>query len=99
MWWWRKVRRANISQDLRDELERIGETVIIGGLVLAPDMPSSFLHTFVTQHREGALAWLTERRDIETRHEDRVETVEWAILVFVIFGVLIDVLLLIHERT
>jgi hypothetical protein len=28
MWWWRKVRRADISQEDRDRFERYGETVV-----------------------------------------------------------------------
>jgi hypothetical protein len=41
--------------------------------------------------RPEVLAWLQERRDIATRHEDRLETVEWAILIFVTVGVILDV--------
>jgi hypothetical protein len=42
MWWWRKVRRADISQALRDELEMFGETVIAGAVTMTynePDHP------------------------------------------------------------
>ena|SRR2546425_11159030 len=93
MWWWRKVRRANISQGLRDELERWGEPVVVGALVLAPDMPSSPLHSLVTEHRNDTLAWLTERRDLTERREQRLETLEIGILVFVVVGVVFDFLL------
>jgi hypothetical protein len=52
---------------------------------------------FLNQNWREALAWLTERRDIHERKEDRLETVEWAILVFVIVGVLADILIVVHE--
>jgi hypothetical protein len=97
MWWLRKVRRANISQELRDDLERFGETVIAGALVLGPhssdDKP---LYALVNNHQPESLAWLTERRDIAERKEQRVETVEVAVLIFVVVGVIVDVLLLYH---
>jgi hypothetical protein len=41
--------------------------------------------------RAEMLAWLRERRDIAAQHEDRVETVEWAILIFVVADVVLDV--------
>jgi hypothetical protein len=41
---------------------------------------------------QEALAWLT-RRDIQERREDRRETVEWAILIWVIMGVIADIIL------
>jgi hypothetical protein len=47
--------------------------------------------------RAPLLAWLTERRDIHERKEDRLETVEWAILIFVIVGVLADIIIVAHE--
>ena len=37
-----------------------------------------------------ATEWLTERGDSREQHEQRVETVEWAILIFVILGVIAD---------
>ena len=92
MWWWRKVRRANISQGLRDELERWGETVVVSALVLAPAMPSSPLHSLATVHRNDTLEWLTERRDLTERREQRLETFEIGVLVFVVLGVVLDFL-------
>jgi hypothetical protein len=43
------------------------------------------------------MAWLTERQDIHERREDRLETAEWAILIFVIVGVLADIAIVLHE--
>jgi hypothetical protein len=102
MWWWRRVRHSVIPDQIRDEFERYGENII--ALVLAlplvpdestPQSPLSLsLHDLVYHHRNEAIAWLTERRDIEERHEHRIETVEWAILIFVILGVITDIMLL-----
>lgn len=111
MWWWRKIRRADISQALRDELEMFGETVIAGALTMTydePDQPKgvvlvrihgfsftrSRLYELVSAHRDEALAWLREKRDMAERKEQRGETVEIAILVFVLLGVLADFMLL-----
>jgi hypothetical protein len=41
------------------------------------------------QKRQEIVEWLRERRDAAALHEDRVETVEWAILVFVVLGVVV----------
>jgi hypothetical protein len=49
------------------------------------------------QNRGDVVFWLRERRDIAARHEDRSETVEWAILIFVVIGVIVDLLILAHE--
>jgi hypothetical protein len=34
MWWWRKVRKAKISEDLRTRFERFGEDVLAHGLAV-----------------------------------------------------------------
>ncbi len=98
MWWWRRVRPANIPEDLRIILERYGEDALAHALAVGPRIESAELYTILNTQRAGVLAWLTERRDIAARREDRLETVEWAILIFVIIGVITDVLLLLHER-
>jgi len=97
MWWWRKVRRANIPDNSRDWFERYGEVVIAQALATsyAGSDPSS-LSGFVFQRRDDAANWLTERRDIHERKEDRLETVEWAILVFVVVGVMADIILVMY---
>jgi hypothetical protein len=45
--------------------------------------------------REHAAAWLTERGDLRELHEQRLETAEWAILIFVVVSVILDLLILI----
>ena len=47
--------------------------------------------------QEHARDWLTERGDVHARREQRLETVEWAILVFVIIAVIVDVVLLVRS--
>lgn len=43
---------------------------------------------------DAATAWLTERADLRERREDRIEMVEWAVLIFVVLGVIVDIALL-----
>jgi hypothetical protein len=84
MRWWRKVRRANISQELRDTLERYGPELLIQWIA------GGVNYDVITQNHNEILSWLTERRDIAERHDQRVETLEWAILIFVGIEVLHD---------
>jgi hypothetical protein len=89
--WWRKVRKANIPQTDRDIFERFGEPVI--GFVLAGR--SMELHAIYREptKQDYARDWLTERSDLRELRENRVEAVEWAVLLFVILGVILDVML------
>jgi hypothetical protein len=41
--------------------------------------------------------WLTEQGDIKHNHEWRVELLECAILIFVVLGVIVESLALIHQ--
>jgi len=43
--------------------------------------------------RTPNLEWLTEQRDIHERKEDRLETFEWAILAWVVVGVIADIII------
>ncbi len=95
MWWWRKVRKANIPKDDRDIFERFGETVV--GMILAGGYTPRAMELQAI-YRDGikqgyARDWLTERGDWRERREDRLETAEWAVLIFVIVGVAVDGLL------
>lgn len=98
MWWWRKVRTANITPDLRKRLEMYGETVVAQA-VANPEitMAGGDLPALVRSNYASALDWLTERRDKHERREDRLETVEMAILIAVIVGVLADCAIVAHE--
>jgi hypothetical protein len=44
------------------------------------------------------MEWLTERRDIHERREQRLETAEWAILIWVVVGVIADIIVVMHLR-
>jgi hypothetical protein len=95
MWWWHKVTRADIPDELRERFELHGETP----MALAIESGDATrigaeLAGLGQMKRAEIVAWLRERRDIEARHADRVETVEWAILIFVVVGVLLDLGLL-----
>jgi hypothetical protein len=100
MWWWRRVRKADIPKADRDLFERFGEHVIASVLTGGFNPRSEALRSLYSD--EGRIPhaedWLTERGDAAARHEQRVETVEWAILIFVVLGVLADLGLLFHER-
>ena len=91
MWWWRKVRLANIPDDMRAKLEQFGETVIAMSLSTGIVRDTGQLG-FLQHSWSDALAWLQERRDIHERKEQRQETVEIAILIFVFLGVIIELI-------
>src|SRR5215470_11202696 len=92
MWWWRKVRWANIDQKLRAQFELLGDDVLahaiaVGAYTMAQ---GELLVRLLNAHRTEIIDWLRERRDIAERHADRLETVEWAILIFVVLGVVVE---------
>jgi hypothetical protein len=105
MWWRRKVRRADISQDDRDRFERYGETVV--ALLLASELTEhsetstivvgGFNLKKVIVDVDAAAQWLSERADLHERREQRLETVEWAVLIFVAVGVIADIVLLLYR--
>jgi hypothetical protein len=91
MWRWRK-RRANISQNVREQLELYGEDVLahaIGAGALSDKGPE-LNKLLLIEKRKEILEWLRERRDGAEMHEHRVEIVEWAILIFVVLGVIVE---------
>lgn len=101
MWWWRKVRKAQISKPDRDLFERYGEPVI--GNVLAgascptaPDLQPIIPGNICLPENPGkctaARDWLTECRDAHERREQRLEFVEWAVLLFILFEILLGTL-------
>jgi hypothetical protein len=87
-----KLRRASIPEDERDVFERVGEAgmqlALMGGFnPYSSELKKLFEDPVYAQH---AQEWLTERADVQARHEWRMERLEWAILVFVIAGVIAD---------
>jgi hypothetical protein len=92
MWWWRKVRKANIPREARDLFEQIGESCV--QLILTSGFnprAENFRKIYNNdEYIKDVEAWLTERGDSRELHEQRLETVEWAILIFVVLGVIAD---------
>jgi hypothetical protein len=101
MWWWRKVRRADIEEEDRGLFERYGEFVI--GSVLAGGLHPRAQELGAIYAGPGkvneARDWLTERADLHERREDRLETVEWLILIFVLLGVIVESIQLLRGLT
>ncbi len=95
MWWrWRTVRKANISEEQRKQFERFGEDVLAHALAVGADRTQGReLLGLLEGDRTPIMKWLTERRDIHERREDRLETVEWFILGWVILGVIADIII------
>jgi hypothetical protein len=100
LWWWRDVRKANIPKKWRDIFERFGE-IVIGNILSGGLNPRSTELQKIYTNEEGSLKhaadWLTECGDKREQRDQRSETVEWAILIFVVFGVVIDFIQLARE--
>jgi len=94
-----QLRKADIPTDERDMFERVGESglqlTLAGGFHPKADELGRIYSsdTAVIRH---AQEWLTERADLRARHEWRLERLEWAILIFVILGVVADFVLAFH---
>jgi len=98
VWWWHGIRRADIPQELRDRFELHGETLMALAIESGDaNRIGAELAALGQQKRQEIVDWLRERRDIAQRHADRLETVEWAILIAVVIGVVADVLIVAHE--
>ena len=100
MWWWRKIRRADISRQLRDRFEEIGEQALSMALSASGAniyAQGAAMVTLLQESRGQITAWLRERADVAARREDRLETVEWAILIFAISGVAADAIVVAND--
>ena len=98
MWWWRRVRRANIPADVRQACEMFGPAVLsvaIAGHITSMSDGHDF-YIFFRNNRAEILEWLREQREIQERRENRRETVEWAIMIFAASGVLTDLLMILR---
>jgi hypothetical protein len=91
---WTHVRDANISQDLREKFELLGEDVI--AMAIAGAITTNVFLNVVYQNHDQAVAWLKERRDEHELRQDRLETAEWLILLFVVVGVILDIVIIFH---
>ena len=99
-----RVRRANIPQNFREAFEQAGtgviQTLLFLGSINPADLPEPLTRIGVqgSVERRSAIVWLNEKAHRAERKEIRMEAVEWAILLFVIFGVIVDALLFSQER-
>jgi hypothetical protein len=100
LWWWRKIRHANIPQEDRDIFERYGVMVITGILMSGHSPHIADLHILQSDQKKqyNALIWLTEQSDAHEQREQRLETVDWTIFIFVVIGVIVDCLLIFKSR-
>jgi hypothetical protein len=92
LWWWQKVRRADIAPELQERFEFYGEKLI--ALAIESHDPNRIgveLSDLVHHKRKEILAWLQERRDLASQQEDQLETVEWALLLFVFVSVVLEI--------
>jgi hypothetical protein len=96
MWRLTKVRKAKIPDDLREKFSLLGEHVVAMALAGTISASSAYLKE-VYSNRVEAIAWLRERRDIQARREYFRDIVGIAILVFIVFGVIIDFVFLIRQ--
>jgi hypothetical protein len=99
MWWWHKVRRAEISADIRQAFEDTGEYAVQSEL--SQNYPPAKV-ILCDKYADGVIktagqAWIREQFDRKARREGRLETVEVAILIFVVIGVIADILIVIHD--
>jgi hypothetical protein len=88
----RKVRKSAIPQTSRDIFERYGEEIIASIVCGGFNPRATELRNVYQNDRmiNEAIEWLTERGDAKVLHEQRLEFVEWSILIFVIVSVILD---------
>jgi hypothetical protein len=92
LWWWQKVRRADIAPDLRERFEFYGERLM--ALAIESHDPTRIgaeLSDLSQHKRTEIIAWLQERRDLAAQQDDRLETVEWSLLMFVFVSVVLEI--------
>jgi hypothetical protein len=89
LWWWRKIRYADIPKEHRDIFERFGESVIQSMVAASHQPRAAELRAMYPDDAQikNACEWLTERADAHEQREQRLETVEWAILLFLAVSV------------
>jgi hypothetical protein len=98
MCWWRKVRRADISKELRERFEYFGETLVALAIESGDaNRIGAELAGLGQQKRKEIVEWLRERRDMEAQREQRLETAEWAIVIFAIVGVVATAAIVAHD--
>jgi len=63
-WWKRKQSPSSIPTEIRDELERHGEAAVSAALAQPFDVLTSPLFSLCHEHKEHAVTWLKEKREI-----------------------------------
>ena len=84
--------------ELHESFERYGQTLM--AIAIASGDANRIdpkLANLGQKHHEEIVAWLRERRDMEARRHDRLETVEWSVLVMAFASVIASVLVVAHE--
>ena len=94
MFRWTRIKKARIQTEHRDIFERYGENVIAMMLVSGLNPGTGELYKVYNDDSAKASArdWLTERSTFHERREDRLETLEVLILIFVFAELLFDVI-------
>jgi len=95
-----KIRKAQIRDDLREQLELLGENVVAlalgldamqGGGGFGPATAPTKAMMIVYQSQDAVAQWLREKRDEVEWHATRLEICEWAILLFVGLSVALEI--------
>jgi hypothetical protein len=95
---WRKVRKAVIPDELRDRFELCGPDVMAHAIGAGEhSSKGAELDGLLRQKRAEILEWLRQKRDEEARNSDRREAVEWALLLFAIISVVVNLPTVAHE--
>jgi hypothetical protein len=85
---WGRRKRAEIPLEIRDELESHGVIAIQVALTHPQDVPNSPLHSLRHEHRQYALAWLSEKRQQAERRHRFIVVGIWAGIVAAIASVI-----------
>lgn len=97
----RKVQKADISAQRRQLFEQCGVTTIQLTLASGHTPASALLRgIYINAENLGSDAeiWLIEQADKHANKEWRIEIAEWAVLLFVFLGVIVDFLLLLNGK-
>ena len=92
MFLWHEIRDANIPDDVEAAFEETGHFAIATEYAANFPPAKEILRDKYPDGKikEFAHLWLREQADRNKNHENRLETVEWAILIFVALGVILD---------
>ena len=101
MWWLKKVRHANLNPELRDAFNAFGILGMTDCLVKnVPPAPGTGHKLGMDDQaiKRAGYDWIKEYSDKVERRDNRLEVLEWAILIFVGGELIIDFIRLIWGR-